>query len=168
MADGLAQAADVRVGSFDFRHTTLVQNHSRPVVEIKKDIDDIDIFNSTGAVLKLINDGEATGRVLHLEGLDALSAARTDGYSAGILLDPSYDQAFTVTRHNYIDMETPTLTNGATVTDAAIMRFDAAAGTHLAVDSGSTKTTPSTVDAWLKVNINGTIYFVPAYTSKTT
>jgi hypothetical protein len=46
-----------------------------------------------------------------------------------------------------------------------VFRFDAAAGTHKAIAAGSTKVTPGTVDAWLKVNINGTLYYVPAYTS---
>ena len=99
----------------------------------------------------------------------------SDGYSAALTLDPNYDansaSSFTITRHDYIDMNNVTATNAGagtlTVTDAAIIRFDAAAGTHKAVDSGTTKTTPGTVDAWVKVNINGTLYYLPAYTSKT-
>ena len=45
--------------------------------------------------------------------------------------------------------------------------FDAAAGTHKAVDSGTTKTSPGTVSVWMKINVNGTVHYVPAYTSKT-
>lgn len=103
------------------------------------------------------------------EGLvDISGGGVADSYSGGLNLDPAYDGANTVTRHNYIDVNNPTLTTSAVVTDAAVMRFDAAAGTHKAVDSGTTKTTPGTVDAWAKININGTIYYIPAYTSKTT
>ena len=50
----------------------------------------------------------------------------------------------------------------------ALMTFPAAAGTQSQVDAGTTKTTPGTVNAWLKVTIAGTVYFIPAYTSKTT
>jgi hypothetical protein len=81
---------------------------------------------------------------------------------------PMASGAFTLTRLNYFDLSNPSLQSSAVLTDAAVFRFDAAAGTHKAVDASSTKTTPGTVDAWVKVNINGTIYYMPAYTSKTT
>jgi len=97
-----------------------------------------------------------------------LVGALTDAYQSAITLNPAYDQAFTATRHNYLNLATPTLTNSAAVTDACVFRFDAAAGTHKAVDAGTTKTSPGTVSAWVKVNVNGTIHYMPAYTSKTT
>lgn len=74
--------------------------------------------------------------------------------------------AFTADRLNYHVLSQPT--GAATITDAAVFRFDAAIGTHKAVDSGTTKTSPGTVTAWVKVNINGTIHYMPAYSSKTT
>lgn len=104
---------------------------------------------------------------LHSAETKVLSAGLSDGYSASYTLTPTYSGAFTVTRHNYIDVNNVALVSSAAVTDAAVFRFNAAAGTHKAVDSGTTKTTPGTVDAWVKVNINGTIYYLPAYTSKT-
>jgi hypothetical protein len=73
--------------------------------------------------------------------------------------------AFTITRYNWFSLNTPTGTS--TITDACVYRFNAAAGTHKAIDSGSTKVTPATVNAWEKYNINGTLYFCPCYTSKT-
>lgn len=95
----------------------------------------------------------------------------TDGYCAGLHITPEYDAAtsLTVTRHNYFDLNGVVLGGAgpAVLTDACIFRFDAAAGTHKAVDSGSTKTSPGTVSAWMKNNVNGTIYFTPMYTSKT-
>lgn len=97
-----------------------------------------------------------------------LSAGLSDGYSSALTLTPTYSGAFTVTRHNYIDFNNATLAASAAVTDAAVMRFDAAAGTHKAVDSGTTKTSPGTVSAWVKININGAVYYIPSYTSKTT
>lgn len=106
-----------------------------------------------------------------LEVSRTITGAVTDGYAGSLLLDPAYDAATaqTVTRHNYIDVQNPALTGAgpAALTDACVFRFDAAAGTHKAVDSGTTKTTPGTVDAWVKVNINGTVYYQPCYTSKT-
>lgn len=55
------------------------------------------------------------------------------------------------------------------VGDAAanVLSFTLDAGTHPAVQSGTTKTTPGGVDAWLALDVNGTTYYVPAYTSKT-
>lgn len=96
-----------------------------------------------------------------------LTVAVTDCFASSISLAPALDQAYAVTRHNYINVSDVSLTNGATVTDACVLRFDANVGTHKAVDSATTKTTPGGVDAWVKININGTIYYMPAYTSKT-
>jgi hypothetical protein len=81
------------------------------------------------------------------------------------ILAPTVNGAFTLTRLNYLEMDQ--FAGTSTVTDAAVIRFNAAAGTHKAVDAGTTKTTPGTVSAWVKVNINGTIHYMPAYTSKT-
>lgn len=105
---------------------------------------------------------------LEIDQTQTVTGTVTDGYVAGITLDPAYSavSAQTVTRHNYIDVNQIATTN-VTVTNAAVMRFDAAAGTHLAIDSGTTKTTPGTVNSWLKVNINGVIQYIPCYTSKT-
>lgn len=111
------------------------------------------------------------GDIVKLVQTTTLTGGVTDSYTAAMRLTPTYTAATaqTVTRHNYIDINTPTLSGAgpAAVTDAAVFRFDAAAGTHKAVDSSSTKTTPGGVDAWVKININGTIYYMPAYTSKT-
>lgn len=100
-----------------------------------------------------------------------ITGAVTDAYTAGVSLTPTYTAATaqTVTRHNYLNLANPVLTGAgpAALTDATVFRFDAAAGTHKAVDAGTTKITPGGVDAWVKVNVNGTIYYMPAYTSKT-
>ena len=99
-----------------------------------------------------------------------INSSPADDNAAGIIFDPSYDAvaAQTVTRHNYAEYRDVSTDADVTVTDACTMRFDAAAGTHLAVDAATTKTTPGGVDAWIKININGTIFFMPAYLSKTT
>lgn len=56
------------------------------------------------------------------------------------------------------------------VGDAAanVLSFTLDAGTHPAVNSGTTKTTPGTVDGWMVIDVNGTPYYSPLYTSKTT
>lgn len=102
------------------------------------------------------------------EQTQTITAATADGYAAALTFDPRYSatSAQNVQRHNYIDILNVTTTN-VTVADACVMRFNAAAGVHKAVDSGTTKATPSAVNAWIKININGTIYYIPAYTSKT-
>jgi hypothetical protein len=84
---------------------------------------------------------------------------------ANFLMSAAINGAFTVTRYNYINILNPT--GAATITNGCVLRFNANAGTHKAVDSGTTKTTPGGVDAWMKQNINGTIYFQPLYLSKT-
>ena len=55
------------------------------------------------------------------------------------------------------------------VGDAAanVLSFTLGAGAHPAVNSGTTKTTPGTVDAWMVLDVNGTTYYSPLYTSKT-
>lgn len=104
-------------------------------------------------------------------GTQTITGAVTDGMHGSISLRPVYSAATiqTVTRHNYLDIVDATLSGAgpAALTDSAVMRFNAAAGTHKAVDGATTKTTPGTVNAWVKININGTLYFIPAYTSKT-
>ena len=111
--------------------------------------------------------GVGTGSAMMSYGYSDLTVARADAYSGCIYIIPCYTGAYTVTRHNYIRMDNPTLVASAVVTDAAVIVFDAAAGTHKAVDAGTTKTTPGTVNAWMKINVNGVIYYIPAYTSKT-
>lgn len=139
--------------------------------QIGINIGDITLGTTTKLAIKTGKGGVQFGDLLSMVQTTTLTGAVTDGYSASIRLTPTYTTATaqTVTRHNYLDINTPTLSGAgpAAVTDAAVMRFDAAAGTHKAVDSSSTKTTPGTVDAWVKININGTVYYMPAYTSKT-
>ncbi len=104
-------------------------------------------------------------------GLSTITGGVTDGYNSASRQTPTYDAAtaLTVTRHNYFDLVTPGLTGAgpAALTDACVFRFGAAAGTHKAVDAATTKTTPNLVDAWVKVNVNGVVLYMPAYTSKT-
>lgn len=137
---------------------------------------DLGLARSSANNLGITNGGATTYATIGADNNGALittvtrtlSAGVTDAYTAGISIAPTYSGAFTVTRHNYINALNPVLQSSAVLTDATLVRFDAAAGTHKAVDSGTTKTTPGTVDAWIKVNINGTIYYIPVYTSKTT
>lgn len=108
---------------------------------------------------------------LQLHEEQTLGGDIADGYTAALTCRPFYTASTTtrtVTRHNYMNVKNISLSGTAAVTDAAVMRFDAAAGTHKAIDAGTTKTSPGTVSAWVKININGTIYYVPSYTSKTT
>ena len=63
-------------------------------------------------------------------------------------------------------IENVSLSNGAALTDACVFAFDAAAGSHKAVDSGSTHPDIDATDAWIKVNINGSVHYIPAYTDK--
>lgn len=97
-----------------------------------------------------------------------LSGGINDGFTAGIELYPRYDGgggSYVVARHNYFYMRDVVLTNSATVTNSCVFYFNAAIGTHKAIASGSTKANPGSVQAWMKININGTLYYMPCYSS---
>lgn len=98
-------------------------------------------------------------------GTSTITGGVTDGYTASHRLSPVYNGAFTITRHDYFDINQ--VTGTSTVTDAPLFRFDAAIGTHKTVNSGTTKTSPGTVTAWIVININGTLHYIPCYASKT-
>ena len=123
----------------------------------------------TAAAARLGVGTSTPDQMVELQEVETLTTDPADGYAAALRLDPGYTAASakTVTRHNYIDMQNVSVAASAVVTDAALARFDAAIGTHKAIDAGSTKSNPGTVTAWLKVNINGTIHYIPAYSSKT-
>ncbi|WP_428411997.1 hypothetical protein [Pararhizobium sp.] len=128
-----------------------------------------------------INLGTATAagteQNLQLASSFTLTSSPADAYSASLRLNPAYDatSAQTVTRHNYIDLQDVDDSDAdVTLTDACVFRFDAAAGTHAAVDAHSGAGTPTLgtgdapvtgdPDAWMKVNLNGTIGYVPIWT----
>lgn len=127
---------------------------------------------SAGAFWSSLAPAAATSPAYGFTGTSTIVGGVTDAYTGAFRSTPTYSagSALTVTRHNYIDLNQPTLSGAgpAALTDACVFRFDAAIGTHKAVDSGTTKTSPGTVTAWVKVNINGTVHYLPAYASKTT
>jgi hypothetical protein len=122
--------------------------------------------NVTGNVVGNVTSGQAD-----LAQTGTITGTVADGTVAGISMAPTYNAATaqTVTRHNYIKLVSPVLGGAgpAANTDAAVFWFNAAAGTHKAVDSGTTKTTPGAVTQWVKINVNGTIGYIPSYSSKT-
>ena len=124
---------------------------------------------TSGVGLVTFRNGAAVGNVMAiLAETRPLAGAAADSYAATLSIAPTYTHGsgVTLTRHSYINIPRPVLTN-VTLTDAAVFRFTAAAGTHEAVDAGTTKSSPGTVNAWVKINISGVIYYLPAYTSKT-
>ncbi len=126
--------------------------------------------NGSSTTYALLGSSDSGGLITTVT--RTITGAVTDAYTAGVSLTPTYTAATsqTVTRHNYLNLANPVLSGAgpAALTDATVFRFDAAAGTHKAVDAGTTKITVGAVDAWIKVNVNGTLYYMPAYTSKTT
>jgi hypothetical protein len=111
------------------------------------------------------------GNVLELARVHTLTAGINDGQAAGLVLDPGYSGAFTVARHNYIKLEDESVAASAVVTDSCAFWFDAAIGTHGALASNGTVATTitslgptgaaTTIQGWIKMNINGTIRYVP-------
>lgn len=98
---------------------------------------------------------------LALAGTTTLSGALGDGDAAQVTLTPTYSGAHTVSRHSYRKLANPTLASSAVVTDACRDHYDAAAGTHKALDSGV-----GGVDCYEKVNRNGTVVYGPLYAAK--
>ena len=98
---------------------------------------------------------------MDLADVETLTGNVADDYAAALTLGPGYTGAFTVTRHNYINVEDVSLAGGAAVTDAAIMRLNAALGTHKATTNAD-KTANAKVGT-LKINANGTIVHIQLY-----
>ena len=94
--------------------------------------------------------------------LNNVTGAVTDGYSAGVRMDPEYRAAGaqTVSRHNYLDLRNAVVSN-VTITDGAIIRLDAALGTHIATTADDK--TANAKDGTLQVNVNGTIKHIQLY-----
>ena len=106
---------------------------------------------------------------------EAITASTTNTYTGSLVEAPTFtantSSALTISSHNYLEFKNPVVTVTGTgslsITNAAAMQFDASASTHKALSPATTKTTPGGVDAWIKVNINGTVYSIPAYLSQT-
>jgi hypothetical protein len=113
----------------------------------------------------------ATSAACTFASTSTITGGVTDAYTTSLRFTPTYSAAtaLTVARHNYIDFNNPALSGvgPAALTDACIFRYDAAVGTHKALDAATTKTTPGGVDGWEKRNVNGTIMYSPLYLSKT-
>jgi hypothetical protein len=143
-------------------------------------------LRSSGTAVELRHAGPAmfginaaptttAGNILELERTHTITGTVADGQAAGLVLDPGYTAATaqTVTRHNYVKYENVSVAGAgpAAVTDAAIAWFDAAVGTHKATASnGSVAVTitsvgptgaQTTIQGWIKVNMNGTIRYIP-------
>jgi len=109
------------------------------------------------------------GQLVELAQIETLIANKNDGYSAALRLGPAYVAAavYTVTRHNYIDIQDVAVGGAgpAAVTNAAVLRFDAAIGAHKALAAAfqTIDSNGDTIDwaAGIIVNINGALYKVP-------
>jgi len=97
-------------------------------------------------------------------GYEIASALATTGGTSpgtGCKVNVTVLTARTVTRHNYIDVNTPVLTKGAAVSGAALLRLDAALGTHLATTNSDK--TGGAKSGTIKVNVAGTIFHIQLY-----
>lgn len=120
-----------------------------------------------------VGDSTPTRNITSAEDV-TLTQSETTLLPAAIRIDPTLTVtdggSYTVTRQSYFEIANTTKveTSGTiTITDGCVFTFPQAAGTHIAVDSGSTKTSPGTVTAWIKHAIGGVVHYVPAYSSKT-
>ena len=97
-------------------------------------------------------DGIAAGKVITVSGANGASSALFNGQFAV--------KSITSNTFSYTISSTPTAnsTAGSVVVNQA---------NHPALAPASTKTTPGAVMAWEKVNIAGTLYYRPLYTSMT-
>jgi len=104
-----------------------------------------------------------------LSNIETILGSVSDGYTAGIKLNPGYTSAtaLTVTRHNYIDIQDVSVAGDgpAAVTNAAVLRFNADIGTHKSLaDAFQTTDSDSNTTDWaggITVNINDVMYKMP-------
>ncbi len=124
-------------------------------------------YDEAGAdVLKLTGGaGAADYGDFEFEHTLTITGAVTDGFVSALRLDPGYTAATaqTVTRHNYIDIQDVSVAGAgpAAVTDACLVRFDAALGTHKATTN--LDKTGNAKSGTIKVNVNGTKYHIQLY-----
>ncbi len=130
---------------------------------------------SNAGAIALNANNVAGGPACFANGTATITGGVTDGYLGGLRSTPTYNAAtaLTVTRHNYLDLLTPTLggVGPAALTDAAVFRFDAAPGTHKALAAdGAVVTTftgvgptgaQTTIQGWMKINVAGTLRYIP-------
>ncbi len=128
---------------------------------------------TTPATICTLSPGLPAGTTpgIAVAGTSVITGGVTDGYTASARYTPTYSGAFTVTRHNYLDLNNVTLASSAVLTDAAVFRFDAAPGTHSALASnGAVVVTitgvgptgaQTTIQGWMKINVNGTLRYMP-------
>jgi hypothetical protein len=178
-AGNLTIAGDLTVGGGDIdlsgeaSQITLIDNNATALqIGSSGSLDIIKIATNDGYAFLEVN-GDRTNAGLGVASIivdsnGIMTGNTTDGYVGAIELDPVYTSgsSYTITRHNYIKIDNVGLGENAAVTDACLFSFDANAGSHKAVDSGSAHPDIDTTDAWVKININGTIHYIPAYTDK--
>lgn len=112
-----------------------------------------------------IGGGYGATTLFELEKTETLTGNTSDDWAAALTLDPGYTGAYTVTRHNYIAVQNVSTAGGAAVTDAALLYFNAAIGTHKVL-AAAFQTTDDNGDVtdWaggIKINVNGTLYKIP-------
>lgn len=99
-------------------------------------------------------------RLHHVADTEILSGSIADGHVASLRLDPAYTAAIAaiVDRHNFIEYQNPSGegVGPASITDAPIARFDAAAGVHKSL---------RTYD--VKINIDGSLAYIPFHDGTT-
>jgi len=130
--------------------------------------------NAAGNIFTL-TAASTTGSFQTLAHVLTITGTVTDGYSSALKLAPGYTAATaqTVTRHNYLDLANVTVAGvgPAAVTDAAVFRFNAATGTHSALAANGSVATAitslgptgaqTTIQGWMKINVNGTLRYIP-------
>ena len=109
--------------------------------------------------------------ILRLSSASVLDSNYTDSFVGSMAFSPVINgdgsgTTHTLDRYNYIQAKNPFVNPGSQITDACLFYFDDNAGTHKAIDSGTTHLGISTPEGWIKVNVNGTIHYIPTYTSK--
>lgn len=67
----------------------------------------------------------------------------------------------TITRENIFNIRQPT--GAGAVTNMTLFRTDAAIGTHKMINSGNATTSIGTTQAWLKINLDGVLHYIPIY-----
>jgi hypothetical protein len=175
---GPAADSGTSLGNSAKRFTNIVGNtfqsfasvsDANPQSQLSGNILSFGVGGATAVDVSFTRTATSGQPLMTLLGAGTLSASPAD--APLLTLSAAIAGAFTITRFTYLKLTNPT--GAATVTDAAAFGFDAAVGTHKALASNGAVATvlgsvgpagsQTTVQGWLKINVNGTLRYIPFF-----
>jgi hypothetical protein len=123
-------------------------------------------LNNAIAIGDLASNSESDQVVLGNEAVRNTVLRGAVAAGTSVLVGPAGLHSAPAGQHDFITLNDVDFVGATAVTDAAAFAFDADPGVHKAVDAGTTKPDIADVTAWIKVNLNGTVGYIPIYAAK--